>query len=374
MASLTAQPIILGGGPAGCAAAITLARAGTPPLLIDRDETPGDPICGGFLSWRTTEQLRLLGIDPFALGGHKVDTLALFTPAKTAHVALPRPAFGLSRHALDKAMRAAAIRDGAQFACDTVRALAPGEIQGRSRKWRAESIFLATGKEDVRGHSRPRTAKDPALGLRIRLPASPERDRLMAGQIELHLFRGGYAGIVLQEDGSANICLALRKSALTRGNSNPADLLAQLADENDALAARFGDDWRDARIETIGAVPYGWIAQNTEPGLFRLGDQAAVIPSLAGEGIGLALASGTMAARCWEKGGAGSASIYQQQFARAAQRPVRVAAVARRLAETPLGSRAAIIAAHVVPSLFQSMAKATRIDARASLARGHSPA
>ena len=54
-------PLILGAGPAGCAAAIVLAKGGAQPMLLDRDEAVGDPLCGGFLSWRTLEQLQALG-------------------------------------------------------------------------------------------------------------------------------------------------------------------------------------------------------------------------------------------------------------------------------------------------------------------------
>src|SRR3546814_3142160 len=39
------------------------------------------------------------------------------------------------------------------------------------------------------------------------------------------------------------------------------------------------------------------------PILFRLGDQAGVIPSLAGEGMGLALASADAAVAAWRHGG-----------------------------------------------------------------------
>ena len=63
---MTDAPLILGAGPAGCAAAIRLRRHGLPAQLVDRDETVGDPLCGGFLSWRTIEQLQTLGIDPAA--------------------------------------------------------------------------------------------------------------------------------------------------------------------------------------------------------------------------------------------------------------------------------------------------------------------
>ena len=368
------DPLIIGAGPAGCAAAIGLATGGRKPLIIDRDETPGDPLCGGFLSWRTAEQLRGLGVDVGALGAHKVSRLALFTPRGEAHVALPRAAFGLSRHALDTALRKRALACGAELACDVIRGLEPGQAIGKNRVWRAETLMLANGKEDVRGHSRPRASGDPALGLRIRLPATSERHRLMAGQIELHLFQGGYAGIVLQEEGSANVCLALRKSALTRAGSSPADLLAAIADVNEAFAARLGNDWQTARIETIGAVPYGYICQDTQTGLYRLGDQAAVIPSLAGEGIGLALASGTIAASHFLYGGVSAAQRFQQDFARAAARPVRIAKLVRTLAESPLASHGSLLAARLAPVLFSALADAARIDLPHSLAHPASPA
>ena len=61
-------PLILGGGPAGAAAAITLAQRGTHALVIERTRETGDALCGGFLSWRTLAAVERLGIDPDALG------------------------------------------------------------------------------------------------------------------------------------------------------------------------------------------------------------------------------------------------------------------------------------------------------------------
>src|SRR5690606_24733379 len=152
---------------------------------------------------------------------------------------------------------------------------------------------------DVRGLPRPRGARDPALGLRLRLAPTRARAALLAGCIELHLFDGGYAGAVLQEDGSANVCLAVRKSRLAREGGEPRRLLARLAATTPAFGGRRAGDWRERPVEPIGAVPCGWVARPTGPGLFRLGDQAAVIPSLAGEGISIALAGGAAAARHW---------------------------------------------------------------------------
>lgn len=368
------DPLIIGAGPAGCAAAIALGRAGAQVLIVDRDEVPGDPLCGGFLSWRTLAQLRELGVDPAMLGGHQVEHLRIFAGQRMAQIALPHAALGLSRHTLDTALRAAATAQGAEFAYDTIGELRPGFAISRNREWQAETIFLAAGKRDVRGAKRPQVSDDPALGLRLRLPASPERAALLGGAIELHLFRGGYAGIVLQEGGTANICLALRKSALTRAGGSRSGLLAQLAAASPAFAARLGEDWREAKIDTVGSVPYGWIARQTDPGLFRLGDQAAVIPSLAGEGIGIALASGQMAATHWLQGGAEAAPAYQHAFAAAALPPVRWGRNIRALIESPLGAELALLGARLAPALITALAERTRITPEPALAHIHGPA
>ncbi len=363
-----ADPLILGAGPAGCAAAIALARGGAAPLLLDRDAQVGDPLCGGFLSWRTVDQLDTLGVDCRAAGAHRVTELRLFDGRRATALALPRPAYGLSRHALDTALRHAAIAAGARMEFDQIRQISGSTAQGRTTGWQADSIFLATGKHDARGQSRPRTAKDTTLGLRLRLPPSPERQRLLAGAIELHLFAGGYVGIVLQEGGSANLCLAVRKSALARAGGSPEDLFGHLASDCPALAQRLGSGWRAARTDTIGAVPYGWICRDTDPGLFRLGDQAAVIPSLAGEGIAIALASGIAAASHWRGGGAAAAPAFQRAFAKRAHRPVRLAALAWHAAETRLGARAALALARIAPGMIAQFADLARIPASPSLA------
>lgn len=368
------DPLIIGAGPAGCAAAIALASAGARPFLLDRDETARDALCGGFLSWQTVEQLHELGVDVEKLGAHKVVQLRLFTGSRSATASLPRAAFGLSRHVLDTALRASAAKAGAELATDTIRKLEPGCAAGRSRHWRVDSIFLATGKEDVRGSSRPRGAADPALGLRIRLPASAERASLLHGAIELHLFKGGYAGIVMQEGGLANVCLALRKSALGRSGGDPASVLAHIAQDNPHFAKRLGSDYRELQTDTIGAVPYGFIAQDTAPGLFRLGDQAAVIPSLAGEGIGMGLASGILAARYWLERGPHGAQPYQQTFALSAHRPVTLARAAWQGAEHPLTARAMLAATRIVPGLAATIARLTRIEIGPSLARAKNAA
>jgi flavin-dependent dehydrogenase len=339
-------------------AAIALARAGAEPLLIDRDEIVGDALCGGFLSWRTAERLRAVGLDPAALGAQLARRLTLFTGPAEASAVLPSPGFGLSRRALDGALRNLAVASGAELAIDRARQIEPGLIVGEAREWRSDTIMLAAGKHDVRGEPRPRAAADPALGLRLRVPPNERLAALIGDRIELHLFPGGYAGIVLQEDGSANICMALRKSLLAE-HGRPRHLLDVLAAEHSAFGARMAFAGPDLPVDSIGSVPYGWVARDTAPGLYRLGDQAAVIPSLAGEGMAIALASGEAAARAWLKGD--SAPSYQRAFARRAARPVRAASVVWGLAEQRRGARMLTALTRHFPALARSAMALTRI-------------
>lgn len=336
------SPLIVGGGPAGSAAAIALARAGVAACLIERLPTPGDAICGGFLSWATLARLAALGVDPARLGGHRVDRLALFVDGREREMALPARAMGVSRRRLDTVMQQAARDAGAQvrMGC-AVRALDDNSLvlsDGESLPW--ASLFLATGKHDLRGAARPHDGDDPELGLRLRLDADPAIGRLVGDRIELHLFPRGYVGLVLQEDGSLNACMAVRKSVLAGVGGDPVALFRRLADRSPALADRLATMPAAPAIDAIGHVPYGWRARDTRPGLFRLGDQAAVIPSLAGEGIGIALASAESAVGHWLAEGRDGAPLHQRAFARRAARPLMIAGWAKQLGDHPRLARA----------------------------------
>lgn len=353
------DPIIIGGGPAGSAAAITLARAGATPLILERQRETGDAICGGFLSWRTLATLERLGVTP---KGHRVSDVRLTSGRTEAVAPLPGGAIGVSRRQMDQLLIDQAVRSGA----DLERGVTVREIHDRQVRLdsgstvTADALFLATGKHELRGLARPRSGGPAStLGLRMRLSASEGLDRLVGDHIELHMFRGGYAGLVLLEDGGANLCLAVRKWRLTQA-SDPVTLLQEIGAENPWLGERMAYG-KIGDVDAIAAVPYGWRARDTEAGVFRLGDQAAVIPSLAGEGNGIALASGIAAAEAWAAGGSGAAHQYQQDFAQRAALPVTLAYALWRISEHPVRAVVAAQALRAVPGLAGLLARLTRI-------------
>ena len=357
-----ARALIVGGGLAGAAAAITLARAGAPHLLVERAHETADALCGGFLSWRTLDRLATLGIAAEALNPGRITQVRLFAGTRQAAAPLPRPALAVSRRRLDTLLLARAEAAGAAVERGVaVREVADTAVRtADGATLAAAALFLASGKHDIRGAARPAAARgaDPALGLRVRLGPAPALTRLVGDAIELHLFRHGYAGLALQEDGTANLCLAVRRSRLHAAGGADA-LLGELGRALPALGERLAFRDAGAPLDAVANVPYGWRVRTGTPGVARLGDQAAVIPSLAGEGMGIALASGAAAADAYVRGGADALPAWQRRFARRLARPMRVAGAARALAEGPLAPFGLLLA-H--PDLIQVIARSTRVD------------
>lgn len=356
--------LIVGGGPAGATFALRLAQAGLPHLLLERARETDDALCGGFLSWRTLALLERLGVEGRELNPATLSRVRLYAGGGVAEAPLPRPARAVSRRRLDGLLLTLAERAGASVECGAgVRA-----IEGNIARLEdgaviaADTICLASGKRDVRGLARPAPARDadPAIGLRIRLGPAPVLDRLIGDAVELHLFDRGYAGLVRQEDGTANLCIAVRRSRLHEAG-NPERLLAAMAAELPALGDRLAYRAGGHAMDAVANIPYGWRATDGSPGLFRLGDQAGVIPSLAGEGMAIAVASAMAAADAYIGGGESSAAEFQRRFAKTLRRPINVAMAVWQLAERPVTARAAIGLARMMPPLMPLLARLTRI-------------
>ncbi|WP_375427635.1 NAD(P)/FAD-dependent oxidoreductase [uncultured Sphingomonas sp.] len=355
--------LIVGAGPAGSAAAIGLARGGARPTMLERSRETGDALCGGFLSWRTLDRLRALGIDPDRLSRRRIGRVHVFAGGRAVEAPLPHPALAVSRRTFDTVMLAEAERAGAGVERGAaVRSVDAGSVVlADGTTLSPETLFLATGKHDLRGLARPTPGPDddPALGLRVRLAPSDAMRRRIEDAIELHLFDRGYAGLAVQEDGSANLCLAVRRSRLREAGS-PDRLLRAIARETPAFGDRLAMRESGCGVDAVANVPYGWRMREGVSGLFRLGDQAAVIPSLAGEGMGIAIASGCSAAAAYLADGASGSAGWQRRFAARTARPVRIAGLMRDLAEGPIAPRALPWLGRA-PFMIQVIARATRM-------------
>jgi menaquinone-9 beta-reductase len=359
--------MIVGGGPAGAAAAIGLARAGIGVRLMERTTGPHDPVCGDFLSGPALAALAGLGIEPARLGGAAIDRVRVAHGPHVAEAALPFPARSLPRRILDEALLAAAAKAGAcVLRGETVRTLSPGPAGvmvrlGGGHAVCAQRLLLATGKHDVRGAVRP-GRRAGAIGLKAYVTLTAEQYAALAGAVELALLPGGYAGLQPVGDGEAVICLMLRSPRQNRTLPRPQDMLDWTAAASPHLRRRLaGASLSAAPATAVAGIPYGHLhlpAACQFPGLYRLGDQAAVIPSLVGDGIAIALASAAEAVRALSAGQ--DAACYHRRLRARLRAPMQAAMLVHRCAQTDSLQPWMIRACRLWPELIGFTASRTR--------------
>lgn len=366
---MTADVLVVGGGLAGAAAAIGLTRAGRDVVLLERETGPHDKVCGEFLSHEANRYLTDLGLDPRGLGSVSIDRVRLAHKGTTRTAKLPFAAQSLSRRVLDAALLQAAEDSGA----DVRRGARATSLDRDGEDWAAtveggervaaREVFLATGKHDLRGWKRPPGPQPDLIGFKMYWRLSPEQMRELGATVELALFPGGYAGLQPVEGGRANLSLLVRKSTFaTLGQSWP-DLLGHIAAGCAHLRARLeGAEPCSERPLAIASIPYGYVA-NTSDGLWRLGDQAAVIPSFSGDGMSIALHSARLAVEAVLSGQ--SAGNFQRQMRRDVRRQIGMATMISKSLVTGLGQRAAFGVSAMIPRLMTDVATATRISPRA---------
>lgn len=360
---MSGETVIVGGGLAGSAAAIRLARDGAPVTLLEREAGPHDKICGEFLSTEACADLDELGIDLDRLGAVKVNRVRLWHRHRHAETRLPFVACGLSRRILDARLLEDAARHGARVREGVrVRGAGAGMVETSQGEIPADAVLLATGKHDLRGHPRARPAtRDGYVGFKMhfRLPA---RHAARADAIDLVLFDGGYAGLQRVADDVANLCLVVRSEALASHDGDWDRLFAVIAQE-DGLARWLADaEPLFARPLAIANLPYGYVcAADDASGLWRLGDQAAMTASLTGDGMAIALRSARLAAAIRQAGG-GPAN-YHRAIRGEAGTQVRRAMRLQRACEAPPLRGAAMAVLRAFPALLGQFARLTRLPA-----------
>jgi flavin-dependent dehydrogenase len=266
----------------------------------------------------------------------------------------------LSRRVLDEALLGRAIAAGAQVRRG-VRVTGAGRrgdgwgVRTTAGDLAASEVFLATGKHDLKGARRPPGRQNDLVGFKLHLRlAAP-----LEAEVELHLFAGGYAGLEPVEDGVANLCLVVRKRVLAAAGGDWDRLLAGIRRQCPHLEARLDSAAAlNPKPLAVAAIPYGYVCPRSD-GLWRLGDQAAVIPSFAGEGMAIALHSAQRAADFALAGR--SPEAFQRALAEDLRAQVGRATLVSRTIVTPLGQALAGAALAVAPGLAAVVAKGTRL-------------
>ena len=367
------EVLILGGGVAGCAASIALARKGQAVTLIEREPAPRHKVCGEFLSGEALEDLDALGIDVGSLGAVPITYVRLAAARRAAQAPLPFPAASLTRRALDTALIAEAIAAG-------VRVEQGRSVQGLARTapdvWQATlddgttreaaTVFLATGKHDLRGHARP---EDPQrwIAFKMYFRLGPAQAAELAHASELMLYPGGYGGIQPVEGGIANLCCVVQQRYLARTGNRWENFLAKMQQDCPHLATRLaGAEPLLAKPIAITHIPYGYVRRTSEDGLYCIGDQAAVIPSFTGDGISIALHTARCAVAAYLA--AEPAPIFQAKLRSALLTQMRLAEFAADGLNNSFARAVLPFCLRVWPGVMRVTAKLTRVAQPTALA------
>jgi geranylgeranyl reductase family protein len=311
-----ADAIVVGGGPAGAAAAARLAARGFRTVLIDRASFPRDKVCGDFVGPTALAELADLGVAQTQAfrATSKMADLALHVDGEQLTVmGIPQvgglPGYGrviprlqLDGWILDAARHAGAtVLDGHKV---TAVQQAPDAVTVRGQSaagpWQLRTRLLlgADGSNSM-----------VARTLRGGVP--PSQDRIVAvrayfddvdgpvGQGDV-CFRGdsfpGYYWLFPDGAGSANLGVGMLVSTYPRSGRNLREMLLRLVAEDASLRYRLRGARMRGKVLGHPLTTYNPRLPLIGNRVMLLGDAAGLINPLNGEGIQYALHSARWAA------------------------------------------------------------------------------
>ncbi|HVV80435.1 MAG TPA: FAD-dependent monooxygenase [Pseudolabrys sp.] len=357
------ETIVVGGGPSGAAVACALATAGREVILLERSAGPHHKVCGEFLSIETRTILRQLGVDPVAHGAVPIETVRIHVGRRQMTTQLPFRALSLSRFKLDQALLARAREAGADVRTDVI-------VQGASRdgRWhvrlatgqilQSRHLVLATGKQGLRGLHDSRDTSLVGLKMHLRL----RNDAVPARRVDLFMLDRSYAGLEMVENGIANLCLVMRRDLAQQVGPGWLALRDHLVATSPQLAACLaGAEPQFDKPLAVVCPANGHLDDEAEPEAYRVGDRLAHIPPFTGDGLAIAIASGTLAAQHIVRGL--PPSVYLAAARALTARPIRLAGMMSRLAANRAGRALIIGGASLVPGLVATAVRRTRLPA-----------
>jgi len=297
--------LVVGAGPAGSAAAITLARAGVDVVLVDHHAFPREKVCGDGLIPDAHRALHRLGVLDEVMAQAQPVTHVGLVASRGGRVDLPGTLAVLPRRELDDIVCRAAVRAGARMHAP-VRFVAPLEAQGMvvgarlthgeaTREIRCRWLLLASGAvpQALIAAGMARRQSPSGVALRGYLKNESMQGRIDKLEVVWHwAVAPGYGWIFPCRDGVFNIGVGVFDGrdtnlrtlfdAFTRAYPNARDLVD---------GGRWVGPLKGAPLRTSLEG-----ARFSRPGLLVTGEAAGSTYAFTGEGIGKAMETGMLAA------------------------------------------------------------------------------
>ena len=311
---------IIGAGPGGCSAALSLANKGLPVLLIDQATFPRDKICGDALSGKVLITLKRLNVDfsgefallPTILPSHGVSFVApngkmLKVPFRRVLDPNNPPGFIIKRIHFDNWLFNKA------SAHPLIRTETGKRIENFKREnggWilsdKENSFVVNTNLVIAADGAHSRFAKEVGginmedehfcAGLRGYYSGVKNLDP--NGFIELHFtkeFLPGYFWVFPLANGLANVGVGMRSDLVGKKKINLRKEMISLIENHPVLKDRFSEASLIDSIKGYG-LPLGSKKRPLSgDGYLLIGDAAALIDPFTGEGVGNAMIGGLKA-------------------------------------------------------------------------------
>jgi flavin-dependent dehydrogenase len=363
--------LIVGAGPAGCTAAIVLARAGIRVRVIDRERFPRDKLCGDTVNPGTMALLERL--HPAATAAIRARSLLVsgmmvtgpHGTSVTAEYPPRTPGVALSRRELDAQLLEAAVAAGADVVTGVRarRAVVADDRVCGVEVASGSSTAVLPAKVVIAADGR-RSTLSFGLGL-ARFATRPRRWAFgayfagidgLSSRGEMHVRRDGYIGVAPLPEGIANVCVVRdgrpRRETLrdrqSGPNGTPQSVIGDAVGADPLLRDRFRRAQQISGVTTLGPLAVDASAAGC-PGLLLAGDAAGFVDPMTGDGLRFAVRGGQLAAAAaLRELTTGRPAFEQLGAARAAEfgRKWRFNRALRALAGSPRGVLLAASVAH----------------------------
>jgi flavin-dependent dehydrogenase len=351
--------VVIGAGPAGCAAARLLAQAGWRIALVEKVEFPRRKVCGEFISATTWPVLEACGVaDAFAAAAGPLVTRVGAYAGEAMLAAPEQKAWGraLGREHLDLMLRDAAVAAGAQL-------FQPLEVTALRREADGFTCSLEDGREIATriviaacGSWNPKGAftvtSHAAPSDLFAFKAHFSNSALPPGLMPLLAFPGGYGGLVHSDAGRTSLSCCIRRDMLakarTRHGGKAAEaVLAHIMATTRGVREALGEAVLEGSFLSTGPIHPG-IRTRHDDGIFFTGNIAGEAHPVIAEGISMAIqASGLLARLLIARRGQDYARDWNRRFARR----IRAASLFAHLAMNDTTRAASLAVLRAAPRL-----------------------
>lgn len=331
--------LVVGGGPAGAAAAWRAARLGASVICLDKAQFPRDKPCGDGLTPHAVQLISNMGLEEDLTKFHRVERIKVvstvaFEARWPERVGKPNFGYVARRLDLDEMLVRCAATAGARVEQDT-EAIAPitegdqvvgvmAKRDGHEYEYRAKVVIGADGAHSrlKRGLQIPSESGLMVVAIRAEM-STAEKD---SSALEAHMFKHGedylpgYGWVFPMGGGRVNIGIGYLTNYPRYREINARELF-------DQFKCQLPADWQLPKTDQLvrekalqaWRLPMGFTTRPPwRPGLLLAGDAAGVAKPASGAGISRALESGMVAAEvavdALDSGGPSDLSRYEKML------------------------------------------------------------